>query len=45
MTDEILKDEILTDEQLDQIAGGTCSENRQDILIFCLIDNKEMFNF
>ena len=32
MKGEILEDKLLTDEQLDNVTGGTCEENGRDIL-------------
>ena len=34
MTNEILKDEILSAEQLGLVAGGTAAENRVDVAFF-----------
>ncbi len=34
MANEILKDEILNDEQLDGVAGGTFAESAQDCFFF-----------
>ena len=34
MTKEILKNEILTEEQLDTVAGGTFEENAKDCFFF-----------
>ena len=34
MTKEILKDEILKDEELDNVAGGTSNESYRDMIFF-----------
>ena len=34
MANEILKDEILKDEQLDNVAGGTSAESYRDMMFF-----------
>ena len=34
MANEILKDEILKDEQLDNVAGGTSDESLRDMMFF-----------
>ena len=40
MANEILKDEILSEEQLEQVAGGTCDETLHDMNFFnALIKN------
>ncbi len=41
MTDKILKDEILTEEQLDEVAGGTQGQNGWDALFLKTLLSKK----
>ena len=36
MTNEIFKNEILNDEQLDQVAGGTFTPNKYEKIEYCI---------
>ena len=45
MANEILKDNLLTDEQLNDVAGGTAEESLADYRLMCDLNQKGVIKF